>query len=126
MADFIVRVSSGVVTRSWTEPTGALPSRLNSTSGTAPIYLSASPLQAVQIVCTPDGLSEGAGDALLGGRLFTCAWIEWAGIVIPALYQPAGYTSQIKTAPIALGHYLLGIYRPDGGAIAIRFMCEAP
>lgn len=124
MANFIARFTAGVQLVSWMDPPADLPTRLNSVGGIGPTYYQARPLRTVKIACKPDGLAEGAPDSALGGKLFTCFWTEWSGFPPDILQSTPGYSSLIEVTPEMSGHYLLTIYREDGGGQCLRFTCD--
>ncbi len=124
MANFSARITIGGAPADWVDAPGALPSRLNATSGLPHSYIRVPQGRLIVVACTPDGGAEGAPDSALGGNLFTCYWVESPYLGGPALVQAAGTSSIIQSTIVTSGHYLLGIFRPSGGARLLHFNCE--
>jgi len=108
-----------------------LPSRLNPTTGVQHVYSSCVPYANLIIKCQLwwDGTGytppvEGPHDNALGGDLFSCYFIEGPSSSYPPIIQTANYSSIILVSPSTKGHYLLGIFRPNGGAQMLHFTCE--
>jgi hypothetical protein len=125
MADFDLRVSAGVESRRWVDPVGpdGQPSRIRPHLGHDQLYFLGRVAIGIRFLMTVDAV-EMPADSTLGGRLFTAYLAE--GFGPPALSAAAGWSSSILWTPANPGHHVIGIRRPQGGAILVPFDIEAP
>lgn len=127
MPDFEARFTSGVAVATWTDAGvfNVASTRINPNSQGAPHYYFQTRVGAlVTLKVTPNGLAEGAADALLGGRLFSYLWTESPSGAGPALIVAPGFSTILQFVPTLKGGYLLGARRPGGGAAYIHLRCE--
>lgn len=135
MADFGLRITSGVTVKNWSDPAFAsayvqppqlAPSRLNAPADIPHSYWKASPGGTVVFQATVGGV-EGPLDGALGGRLFVAAWVQTGGPWPPIIVQNPGISSVATVAlpANAFGHFMMQFLRPDGGCVAIPFEVEA-
>jgi hypothetical protein len=125
MADFDLRVSAGVEVRRWVDPVGpdGQPSRIRPHLGHDQLYFLGRVAQPIRFLMTVAGV-EMPPDSALGGRLFTAYLPE--GFGPPIFTFTAGLTSSIIWTPANPGHHVVGVRRPQGGAILVPFDIEAP
>ncbi len=82
----------------------------------------------VQVAATVAGV-EAPADAALGGRLFTWWWVQ-TPFPKPTIQHLAGKSSEIDLVGWpngdagAVGLWVLGVARPDGGTVLLSFNVE--
>jgi hypothetical protein len=109
----------------WIDPAGSLPSRLNPTTGIAHRYLVVPRGSLLYVMCRPDTGTELSPDTALGGNLFVPYWAEYPSLYAkPALVQETGMSSVIMIRFTTPGHYLLGVFRNNGGQQLLHITCE--
>jgi hypothetical protein len=122
LADFDVRVISGVTVERWTDPASSTgkPSRVRSHPGRPQLYWKGKVWQVVTLQAVIGGFV--AADGSLGGRLFTPYLAEGFG---PGYFEAtADFSSTVRWTPTSPGHHVVGIRRPNGGAMLVHFDIE--
>lgn len=116
MADFTVIVASGATILNWLDPAsaGGVPSRLNSKPGYPQKRWVGSVGVQVVLKAVVNGVI-GPADATLGGRLFVAWPVEAPAMPFSGIRADPGFTSVQRVQPDQVGHYTIGIRRPDGG-----------
>jgi hypothetical protein len=115
VADFTVRVTSGVIVSDWLDPaTSARPSRLNARAG-RPMKRYVATVGVPVVLQAVVGGVVGPADAALGGRLFVAAVTEAPNAPAAKLESPLGYSSRVTFTADRVGHHTVRIRRPDGG-----------
>lgn len=121
MADFTVVVAAGAELQRWTDPAGTAgqPSRLRSHPAHPQLYWLGKVGIPIVLEATPFESSPTPPDAALGGRLFAPYLTE--GFGPPIFVSAAGYSSVITWTPTSPGHHVVGIRRPQSGAVLVHF-----
>lgn len=124
MADFELAIQ-GAEFRRWTDPVGpnGEPSRIRPRPGFAQLYPVVTVGQLVTLIATPFGASSGPPDTALGGRLFFPFLVE--GFGPPMFVSIPGQSSIIAWTPGNAGHHLVGVRRPNGGAVLMHVDVKA-
>ena len=123
MAEFTVQVASGVTVERWTDPASSTgkPSRVAPHPGKPQLYYRAKQSDTIVLKAVLGGVVAPA-DATLSGRLFAPFLTE--GFGPPLFASPVGYSSIIAWNPVNPGHHVVGIRRPQGGAVLVHFDIE--
>ena len=121
MPDFNIRPTEGVTLEPWDDPPSDQRASRAWPIPDIPHRHWAITSTEVVVKATADGGVEGAPDGTLGGRLFSCDWVESPSFPGPALNQIVDLSSVIRFTPSQNGHYCLAVRRSGGGAILIHF-----
>lgn len=124
MADFDYVVKRGVELRKWVDPPGpnGEPSRVRPHLGQEQLYRLGK-VGTLIVIEAVVALVQAPPDSSLGGRLFAAYQAE--GIAPQMLVSSPGLSSSIAWTPSYPGHYVVGIRRPQGGALLLPFDIEA-
>jgi hypothetical protein len=98
------------------------PSRVNSKVGTQQRMRLGTVGTPIELTATLGGVA-GPLDSALGGKLFLAWFAEQAGTV--GLVSPAGQSSVQSFTPPTPGHYTVGMFREDSGAVLVHLDVEA-
>jgi hypothetical protein len=120
MADFDLKVALGTTLQKWVDPPGpnGEPSRLQPHPGREQLYYLGH-VASLIIIHAVVNLVEAPDDSALGGRLFYAFQAE--GVVPQILTSPLGMSARVSWLPSYPGHYVIGVRRPDGGAVLVPF-----
>jgi hypothetical protein len=124
LADFDVRVISGVTIDRWTDPASSTgkPSRVRSRPGRPQLYWKGKAGQVIVLQAVVNGFVA-PPDSGLGGRLFSPYLPE--GFGPPYFAATANFSSIVRWTPTSPGHHVVGIRRTNGGAMLLHFDIEA-
>jgi hypothetical protein len=125
MANFDVRVvaATGVALVEWDDhATSPASPRINPLDGRPHRYWKVNVGSAIEIHCIVDGV-EAPLDAALGGNTFRADMAEQPGLVLNPS-SPAGQSSVINVRAFWAGHYLVNIFRTNGGSMHVHFDAE--
>jgi len=123
MADFTLVITSGASVVDWADPVdGSQPSRLNPHAGHPHKRWLGSVGVPVVISAVVNGVT-GPLDGVLGGRLFAAWPVEVPPSILPfaGFGSLPGISSVVNVTPPVVGHYVIGVRRPDGGLEHIHF-----
>lgn len=124
MADFDVVVYSGAELRRWVDPPGSLgqPSRVRPHPGLEQLYHVPKLGCVVRLHVIQNGL-ETPPDSSLGGLLYAPFLVE--GFGPPLFTSLPDQSSIVLWTPTNAGHHVVGIRRPEHGAVLVHFDVEA-